>query len=494
MKKLFFLVLVFILSFGIDAMAEKLYCEKGELFEAPKVTESDETELLELNSNEISARDALARGMKNMQSKVTISFARVKVNRIFAVVNAAYLENPELYYVHDEYYYWYTGTKESGYITSIDFTYLYTKDQVKEFDKVIENEKQHVLSMMDESMTDLEKVMLVHNYIVMNHEYDYTYTIYNIYDFFTQRTGVCQAYALAMTYFLRAAGVGCVHAYSYDMNHDWNLVEVDGMWYHVDATWNDTINESNSSCFYTYFLKSDEEFLNLSHYGWDSEHEAVSAWYDDYYFKNYRSPFWYYKGLWYVLKNGNIYKIDNLKYGGEELWLESGATFDGGWGPAYDMTFALYGNSFIYNTSDGIYAVNPSGNRKPRKIAEMNYFDYEIYEFYIEGHTLFYKAGRYADEANALFMLNLDEFVSFDWFEINNVVAEEGTLHLDYKYDSFYEGIWKLYVAAYDANNVMLDVWEVTPGKYTVVVPKADRYEAFIWEGCMPLCDSLSTK
>ncbi len=493
MKKIFFIITVVVLLLGVKVSAEEL-CGTAKLFEYPEIEkETDDAVLFELNTSEKNARDELARGMRSMQSQVNIAFARVSVDRIFAVVNAAYLENPELYYVHDEYYYWYTGTVESGYVTRIDFTYLYSKSQIEVYDTVIEKEKEYVLSLMDDSMTELEKVMLVHNYITTNHTYDYSYTIYNIYDFFTKRTGVCQAYALAMTYFLRAAGVECVHAYSYEMNHDWNLVKVDGMWYHVDATWDDTWSNSENVCSYRYFMKSDYAFFNsLEHYGWDSEHEATSAWYDDYYFTDYRAPFLYQDGEWYMLREGNLYRINNLKYGGEELVFESGATYKNGWHPDYDMSFAVYENSFIYNVYDEIYVVNLNDYAKPRKIADAEADDYKVYFLKVNGGTLYYKTGRTG--ADYSHTLDLSKVVSLVHFEIMDVSATEGYVYLRYNCDNLYDRDWCIYVASYDEDNIMIDIQAVEPGKSAIEVPGAARYEAFIWEGCMPLCDSVSVE
>ncbi|MBQ8541676.1 MAG: hypothetical protein IJ435_09425 [Clostridia bacterium] len=490
MKKVFLLIGVFLLLFGLNAAAEEKWAA-AKLFEYTCVEEKDDNdsmELFALSSNEIVARDLIAQGMRNHQTTINFSHCRIARDRIFFVVIAAYLENPELYYVHDEYKYHYITSGSSSYVFAVELTYLYTKEQVEVFDAVIEKEKQHVLSMMDSDMTDLEKVMLVHNYITVNHTYDYSYTIYNIYDFFTKRTGVCQAYALAMNYLLRAAGVECAHAYSYEMNHDWNLVKFDGNWYHVDATWND----SGDNCSYKYFLKSDDEFVtNLGHYAWDSEYEATSAWYDDYYFTNYKSPFLYMDGEWYVQKSGSLYKINNLKYGGSEKIFTPDASYKSNWYPTEDICFAVYKGSFIFNVQNEVFVVNLKDYAKPRKIAGVETAYHEVYNLYVNGDVLYYLSGSYA--AEDMNSINLIGVVSPLWFEINDVSVSDGWVYLRYNYDQYYDGDWCIYVASYK-DDTMIAIQALEKGKSAIAVPEADRYEAFIWEGCMPLSGSVSTE
>lgn len=491
MKKVFFIITVVILLFGIKASAEE-FSGTASMFEFPEFEAgADTAELFALTNNEIAARDQIANGMKNFQNTINFSGVRVSLDRIFFVVIAAYLENPECYYVNDRYTYHYATYNNTSYVFAVSLTYLYDREQVAEYNKVIESEKAHVLAMMDEDMTDLEKVMLVHNYIAMNHTYDYSYSIYNIYDFFTKRTGVCQAYTLAMTYFLRAARVECVHAHSHEMNHVWNLVKLEGNWYHVDTTWDDTVNDNENACSYRYFLKSDDEFVNsLGHYNWESAHDAISAWYDDYYFTDYKRPFLYSGGQWYVLKEGNLYRIANLKYGEEELCFESGATYKNGWHPYYDMSFAVYDDNFIYNVYDEIYTVNLNDFAKPRKIADAEYENYKVYCLNVNDDTLYYKTGRMG--ADSLYTLDLSNVVSLMHFEIMDMSADGEYVYLRYNYDIFYDREWSIYVASYNADNIMIDIKSVEVGKSAVKVPEADRYEVFIWEEeCVPLCENM---
>ena len=73
---------------------------------------------------------------------------------------------------------------------------------------------------------------------------------------------VCEGYAKAFHLLLNAAGIESVYVVgkSRGMGHAWNQVKIDGEWYNVDITWNDTGNVKN----YKYFNVSDDIF-SMSH-------------------------------------------------------------------------------------------------------------------------------------------------------------------------------------------------------------------------------------
>ena len=67
--------------------------------------------------------------------------------------------------------------------------------------------------------------------------------------------GVCESYASAYQLCLEILGVENYIMTSSDGAHVWNRVKVDGKWYHVDVTWNDTTDNM-------FFLLDDDRFLS----------------------------------------------------------------------------------------------------------------------------------------------------------------------------------------------------------------------------------------
>lgn len=482
MKKIGLLVLLLMILLCADVQAEEMMGEAFAYDYTLSEIREDNAELFAMNDTEKQALLYISRCVASRQTTIGLASYNISTTRLNHIVSMAFLEAPDLCYVSGHYRYYYNEYNGYLIVTRLEIEYPYSDVAMDLMMEAVKEEKEAVVALVDENMSDLEKVMAIHNYIVSNHEYDYTYTIYDIYGFFTQRTGTCSAYAKAMTYFLRELGIECSYARSDEMNHVWNVVKLDGMWYHIDATWDDP-NDRVGYGSYKYFLKSDEHFRKYcDHYSWESDYEASSAWYDDYYFEDYYSPLFYYGGEWYGEKNGCIYKIQHLKYGGEELVYKSDSYY---W--SY-MEFGIYEDSFVYNLKDGVYVYNPNDYAKQRKIVSS---DKNVYSLKVDGNKLYYQEGTSSLSLDNVKVVNLDEIVSVLPFELLHLNYKDGKLHVSYTYDEYYDMQWRVFAAAYDKDGILICVKELPKNKYSIEMPVATKYEAFIWEGCMPLCDSV---
>lgn len=104
-----------------------------------------------------------------------------------------------------------------------------------------------------EGMTDLDKLLLAHDYIVNNNAYYLTYNedgteyfgdgySFNAYGILVNKQGVCQGLSYAYPCILKALGYPVENIRqirSTKMKHMWNFVKLDDKWYHVDLTWDD---------------------------------------------------------------------------------------------------------------------------------------------------------------------------------------------------------------------------------------------------------------
>jgi hypothetical protein len=94
-------------------------------------------------------------------------------------------------------------------------------------------------------MTKFEKSHIIHEYLVQNIKYENNFeqneNAFNVYGALIDGLAVCQGYAQAYKLLLHMAGIESkiVTGIARDENHAWNLVNYDGVWYHVDVTWND---------------------------------------------------------------------------------------------------------------------------------------------------------------------------------------------------------------------------------------------------------------
>jgi len=98
-------------------------------------------------------------------------------------------------------------------------------------------------------MTDLQKEEVIHDYLLDHMQYDYkefsygtpTKTRpYDVYGALIEQYAVCDGYASAMQLLGRLAGLDIIYIDGYASEpHAWNVIKLNGSYYHVDATWND---------------------------------------------------------------------------------------------------------------------------------------------------------------------------------------------------------------------------------------------------------------
>ena len=142
---------------------------------------------------------------------------------------------------------------------------------VREIDAILQQ-------MILPSMSDVEKVATVHDYIVRNHRYelDTKGSPFTVYTFMHERQGVCMAYALLFEKMMERLQIPCFYVIGHavgegERGHAWNMVQLDDAWYHIDATWNDLGSKTKThEIRYRYFLCSDD-FMRQDH-EWNLDH------------------------------------------------------------------------------------------------------------------------------------------------------------------------------------------------------------------------------
>lgn len=144
-------------------------------------------------------------------------------------------------------------------------------------------------------LSDYEKVVEANAWMIRNIKYDLV-SYYNhsttwamCEPEYVLETGlaVCQGYAETFARIMSYYGIPCMITTSLLMNHAWNVVQIDGHWYHVDVTWNDPLSRdanggvtnTNTKVWTSYLLLSDSEISD--HYLYDfscntSSHDNVN--------------------------------------------------------------------------------------------------------------------------------------------------------------------------------------------------------------------------
>ena len=135
------------------------------------------------------------------------------------------------YYIENDYIY--VQNTDSNKVKKV-----YDDEQIEFINNYIDEFMNKNLNL---SMSNYDKIKSFHDHIVNNTVYDEenrfdSYTAYNL---ITSGVSICGGYSDIIAIYLNKLGVKNYKITS--ENHIWNLVELDGAWYHLDATWDDPI-------------------------------------------------------------------------------------------------------------------------------------------------------------------------------------------------------------------------------------------------------------
>lgn len=156
--------------------------------------------------------------------------------------------------------------------------YLTTKTQEVTVQKKVD---QVLANIITPSMTTFQKVKAVNDYIVSNAKYGESTksSPHSAHALLMEGQAVCQGYALLTYKMLDQIGVEVqyvVGVVNGNEDHTWNLVKVDGKWYHLDTTWNDPLPNRTGTSSYDYFLVTDAQ-LKKDHTWVTSDYPAATS-------------------------------------------------------------------------------------------------------------------------------------------------------------------------------------------------------------------------
>ena len=115
--------------------------------------------------------------------------------------------------------------------------------------------------------SDYEKALWLHDWLLQQLDYDHSLKWSSAESALTRRLGTCQAYESAYSKLLTAAGITNAETRDTYDGHTWNAMKLDGKWYQVDCTWDDTKdNYYNFDPTHLYFGLTDE-LMALAHNG-----------------------------------------------------------------------------------------------------------------------------------------------------------------------------------------------------------------------------------
>ena len=200
--------------------------------------------------------DELCRGIEACDE--TISFPYDCTAELFDVFHEVLADHPE--------YFWPAGSGSYTRKTSPDgITVVFTPDSFLSREEVasrrdaLEKRVADITARAEAYGTIYERLLFLHDLLVSDTEYgsetaavmfergmdDAISRATGAYGCLVERRAVCSGYAAAFQLLAARLGIPCRRVQGTETRtgapHEWNIVELDGEWYHIDVTWDDPV-------------------------------------------------------------------------------------------------------------------------------------------------------------------------------------------------------------------------------------------------------------
>ena len=365
------------------------------------------------DSNDIAVAELFKSTLESfVEDEVDISDYNINYDEFEEIYTTVILNEPELYYVngiHASISY-----RSEDHILAFKPVYNCTYGQLDGRNKKIEKFSKSVMSGIKKNWSDEEKILYVHDslaaHITYYEGFDSEYGR-NIYDAFADSSAVCVGYSLGFQYFMDKLGIPCINVTTED--HIWNMVCVDGQWYHVDVTWDDPAEITKNTFFHNMLLQSDEGMMapGIDHAEAYKSMPADDSFYSNAFWTESNTRISYLNGYWYYTnkeglnrysfesgKSRHIFDIPGVWHADEER----------DWTIPFSQT-AVYGKSVYFNSPDTIYRYD-TVKKKIYRVYKPKLTDNEqIFDIYISGEKLIFSLSKYDGTAKVRKSIRLNK-------------------------------------------------------------------------------------
>ena len=204
---------------------------------------------------------------------IPVSNPKEAMNHVFAAIMA---DNPLLYYVDQTKV---SYSYSSQYI-EIEPTYIFSKSQIAAYNNKINEKAKQILTevMRTAGNDDVRREKALFEYFVKHFTYDSaskyskdpvrSCKVHSLLGVFLDGKAVCEGFAEAFKFLMNAMDMECIVVsgradWKSSEGHAWNIVKLNGKYYHTDVTWAISRNE-DGTIWYDYLNVSDKE-ISLDH-------------------------------------------------------------------------------------------------------------------------------------------------------------------------------------------------------------------------------------
>ena len=191
--------------------------------------------------------------------KVTVFGESLSEETIKLAITAFKNDHPEIFWISNVYG---RGYQNGNTIVQL-YSYVSSEECNRKI-KTLETALKEITEEMVSDQSEYQRELAAFQAVVERCGYDSEtasgkekkWQSYTAYGALVDGSAVCEGYSRAMQLLLNTLNVECrlVNGVAGNTNHMWNLVKIEGEWYHLDATWND----QQEVVLYDYFNLTDE--------------------------------------------------------------------------------------------------------------------------------------------------------------------------------------------------------------------------------------------
>ncbi len=169
--------------------------------------------------------------------------------------------------------------RDNTIITTGDLCYLkpnYTMSPSEQRVKTntLNNIADSILATIPQEADQFKTELYIHDYIVNNCTYDKEVALSSStpYSCLVDKLSACEGYSKATKFLLEKAGIeaytvsGKVTTNEKTEGHMWNIVRIDGSYYHLDVTWDDPTNPDGKECLSHLFVNLSDKDIGTDHF------------------------------------------------------------------------------------------------------------------------------------------------------------------------------------------------------------------------------------
>lgn len=205
------------------------------------------------------AYDAIVAGVESSSTEISVydGVHPLAMSELDAVLDAYRRDHAEHFWFGNSYRISYNGST----ILAVIPTYVMEGAALAAARLAFDAAIAEMLTAVDGTMSEFERERILHDRLAARVQYAESANAHNAYGALVEGIAVCEGYAEALQCLLHATGIQSLIAMGSSINpgtgtpegHAWNVVRIDGNYYHTDLTWND----QDGFLFHAYFNLTD---------------------------------------------------------------------------------------------------------------------------------------------------------------------------------------------------------------------------------------------